>query len=95
MPGGALPVVGESGRTLEYPAPLLTMLPQLDRPRTVPGLKSNVAGAEAEGQGGKRQGVTFPYPCHYVPVTIVYAFIPISVSVLAMILNFFVSFTFF
>lgn len=31
MPGGALPVVGESGRTLEYPAPLLSMLPQLGR----------------------------------------------------------------
>ena len=37
MPGGALPVVGESGRTLEYPAPLLSMLPQLGR--TVPGVK--------------------------------------------------------
>lgn len=39
MPGGALPVVGESGRTLEYPAPLLSMLPQLGR--TAPGVKSD------------------------------------------------------
>ena len=39
MPGGALPVVGESGRTLEYPAPLLSMLPQLGHTKQV--LKSD------------------------------------------------------
>ena len=31
MPGQALPIVGESGRTLEYPAPLLTSYPAADR----------------------------------------------------------------
>lgn len=47
MPGGALPVAGESGRTLEYPAPLLSMQPLLGR--VEPGLKSKGAGAASGG----------------------------------------------